>query len=83
VAQVHLTQRIYELGFHVLFSDADVSWMHDPLPYLKQVGLYCSISIIYINFSRTGMRALHCFCGGALVCAGVAVGKITSMLKKV
>ncbi|KAF5839487.1 nucleotide-diphospho-sugar transferase-domain-containing protein [Dunaliella salina] len=34
--KVHIAQKLYALGFHVLFSDADVSWMHDPLPYLKQ-----------------------------------------------
>uniref|UniRef100_A0A7S3QMF9 Nucleotide-diphospho-sugar transferase domain-containing protein n=1 Tax=Dunaliella tertiolecta TaxID=3047 RepID=A0A7S3QMF9_DUNTE len=35
-SQVRIAQKLYALGFHILFSDADVSWMHDPLPYLKQ-----------------------------------------------
>jgi len=35
--QVHIAQTLYGMGFHVLFSDADVSWMHDPLPYLMPV----------------------------------------------
>eukprot|EP00983_Pelagomonas_calceolata_P041793 1138208-Pelagomonas_calceolata.AAC.9 len=35
--EVRIAQKLYALGFHILFSDADVSWMHDPLPYLKQL----------------------------------------------
>ncbi|PNH11559.1 hypothetical protein TSOC_001648 [Tetrabaena socialis] len=33
VLLVHVVQAVYELGVHVVHSDADVTWVADPLPY--------------------------------------------------
>ncbi|KXZ42495.1 hypothetical protein GPECTOR_141g693 [Gonium pectorale] len=33
-SKVHVIRAVYELGVHVVHSDADVVWFADPLPYL-------------------------------------------------
>ncbi|KAG2485707.1 hypothetical protein HYH03_015592 [Edaphochlamys debaryana] len=31
--KVHIMRAVYELGFHIIQSDTDVTWFNDPLPY--------------------------------------------------
>jgi len=34
--KVHLIKAVYELGFHVIHSDTDVTWFRDPMPYFSK-----------------------------------------------
>jgi hypothetical protein len=35
--QVYVVKSIYELGYHVLHTDADVTWWRDPMPWVDKV----------------------------------------------
>lgn len=35
--QVFVTRAVYELGFHIIHSDADSSWFRDPLEWFRKV----------------------------------------------
>ncbi|MEW5310167.1 MAG: hypothetical protein WDW38_001990 [Sanguina aurantia] len=37
-SKVHVVKAVYEMGFHILHSDTDVTWFHDPLSWFDQWG---------------------------------------------
>ncbi|GAX75130.1 hypothetical protein CEUSTIGMA_g2574.t1 [Chlamydomonas eustigma] len=34
--KVRITSAVYELGFHIIHSDADVTWFKDPMPFFSK-----------------------------------------------